>query len=342
MAALDHWHPVLSTKALRDKPVGIKLAGQDIVLFRAERGKIGALADACVHRRMRLSRGFMDGCRLRCLYHGWAYDSDGNGESPGSPKMHAQTQTFDAVDKHGVIWVKSHDSNPLFPPFDNPGYFHLSTLFHKVNAPLEVTVDNFCEIEHTPTTHAIFGYPLERMHEVEVRYETTDTSVRVINHGPPKRLNPILSLLIGVGKDYQFNDDWTTYFSPVYSIYEHWWSCPKTNKESMVRWRLYIFFTPIDDAHTALTTFTFTKSRYPGPAGGMRLFRWLMVNNLDYEIGLDVNIIENLADKSPSLEGMKLSRFDRSLGLNRERIDKVYRGRTTGAVIQEAMTNGNR
>jgi len=331
MGILDHWHPVLAGKKLRgDKPVGIRLGGEDIVLFRGAAGKIGALADTCVHRRMRLSRGFMDGCRLRCLYHGWTYDTEGNSESPGTPKMHARTRTFDALEKHGVIWVKSHDSDPVFPPFDSPDYLHLSTLFHTVNAPLEVTLDNFCEVEHTPTTHAQFGYPLERMHEVQVQYETTDTTVRVINQGPSKQLNPAFRLLLGIRKDYQFNDDWTTFFSPVYSIYEHWWSCPKTNRESMVRWRLYIFFTPIDDGSTALTTFTFTKTRYPGPASSVRLFKWLIDGIFEREIQLDVKTIESLADKSPSLEGMKLSRFDRPLGLNRERIERVYRGKTDG------------
>ena len=53
---------------------------------------------------------------------------------------------------------------------------------------------------------------------------------------------------------------------------------------------------------------------HPGPAGGVRLFKWLLRRKLDYEIRLDVRILEGLADKSPSLEGMKLSRFDKVLG----------------------------
>ena len=49
-----------------------------------------------------------------------------------------------------------------------------------------------------------------------------------------------------------------------------------------------------------------------------------------WSLGLDVRILEGLADKNPSIEGMKLSRFDRVLGLNRERIESIYRG--NGAV----------
>jgi hypothetical protein len=31
-------------------------------------------------------------------------------------------------------------------------------------------------------------------------------------------------------------------------------------------------------------------------------------------------------DKNPNIEGMILSRFDKVLGLNRERIQRIYRG----------------
>jgi hypothetical protein len=202
-------------------------------------------------------------------------------------------------------------------------------LHHEVKAPLEVTLDNFCEIEHTPTTHDFFGYDLNRMPEVQVRFEATDKSVRVLNHGPPKRIAWLYHLLLGIGSGYLFYDDWTTYFSPVYSVYDHWWADPATGKESMVRWKLFIFFTPRDERTTMLTTFVFTKSRYPGQAGAMRPVRWLIRRQIDLEIRRDKRILEGLADQSADIEGMKLSRFDKVLTLNRERIHRVYRGLDT-------------
>jgi hypothetical protein len=194
-----------------------------------------------------------------------------------------------------------------------------------VKAPLEVTLDNFTEIEHTPTTHAFFGYPLEQMHEVGVEFVTSDDAVRVINHGPSKRITPILKLILGIRRRFEFCDDWITYFSPVYSIYDHWWADPAGKGESLVRWRLYIFFTPIDDQATTITTFAFTKHRWPLPQSAGFLLGWLMKSMLDKELLLDVNILENLADKNPDYEGMKLSRFDKILGLTRERIRRIYR-----------------
>jgi len=56
MAILDHWHPVLPSRQLRCEPVGVRLAGRCLVLFRDHANRIGALADECPHRRMRLKQ----------------------------------------------------------------------------------------------------------------------------------------------------------------------------------------------------------------------------------------------------------------------------------------------
>jgi phenylpropionate dioxygenase-like ring-hydroxylating dioxygenase large terminal subunit len=329
MGVFDHWHPILPAKQLRRQPVAVRLHATDLVLFRTASGPIGALVDCCPHRRMKLSLGKVIGDRLQCAYHGWTYDCCGAGESPGTPKLQATARHLEVRESHGVIWLKSATSEPEFPSFPTlqaNGYFHLCTLHHEVKAPLEVTLDNFCEIEHTPTTHDFFGYELSRMPEVEVRFEATEKSVRVFNQGPPKPIAWLYRVLLGIRAGYLFYDEWTTYFSPVYSVYDHWWAHPATGKQCMVRWKLFIFFTPRDEGATLLTTFVFTKSRYPGPAGSMRLVRWKIRRQIDYEIRRDKQILEGLSDQSADIEGMKLSRFDKPLVLNRQRINRVYRG----------------
>jgi nitrite reductase/ring-hydroxylating ferredoxin subunit len=332
MAMIDHWHPVLRSKELRNKPVGIQLAGHAIALYRTRAGTLAALADECPHRRMRLSQGEVVGEKLRCRYHGWTFDCAGQGESPGTPKLQACVTAYDAVEVGGAIWVKSKQSTPDFPPLGAAGYLPICTLRHRALAPLELVLDNFSEIEHTPTTHAAFGCDLDRMSEVQVCCEPTDTTVRVTNTGPCKPLGLLLRFLIGIRKGYHFNSSWTTYFSPVYLAIDHWWSDPVTGRESKVRWRVYVFFTPIDDNRTDIVTFAYARSRWPGPAGALRLFRWLMRKHLAREIGFDLDILHGLARYETSIEGMKLSRFDRVLGLNRERIDRIYR--------RESVLNG--
>jgi phenylpropionate dioxygenase-like ring-hydroxylating dioxygenase large terminal subunit len=326
MAMLDHWHPVLLSRELRRRPVAVKLAGEPIAVFRTASGGLGAVAEACPHRKLKLSAGEVVGERIRCRYHGWEFDCGGAGESPGAPKLTTRTTSFDIREEHGLIWVKSRGSDADFPDVRMPGYLHICTMRHAVPAPLELTVDNFNEIEHSGTVHDTFGYDLERMHEVKVRFETTDASVRVINVGPTKRLSPIFAAMIGVRRGDLFHDDWTTHFSPVHSIFDHWWTSPDGSRESMVRWRLYIFFVPVDENTTQAVSITYARSRYPGPAGCLRLFRWLMRRKIDEEIRADVSMLHHLADYDPGIDGLRLSRFDKVLGLTRERIRSIYRG----------------
>src|SRR5208282_3461521 len=143
MAVMDHWHPVLRSKELQDKPVGIRLHGNDLVLFRGADGQIGCLCDTCPHRRMRLSLGKVVDDRLQCRYHGWTYDCRGDGESPGTPKLYATAVHYQSVERHGVVWIKSAASSPEFPDFDVEGYYHLGMLRHLVRVPLELVLDNF-------------------------------------------------------------------------------------------------------------------------------------------------------------------------------------------------------
>src|SRR5438105_3064629 len=306
MGMLDHWHPVLRSRDLRRKPVGVKVAGVPIAVFRTGSGGVGAVADACPHRRLKLSVGAVVGDRLRCQYHGWSFDDCGRGESPSTPKLSACTTSYDVAERFGLVWVKARGSRAVIPDLSTPGYLHICTLEHLIPAPLELAVDNFNEIEHSGTVHATFGYDLDRMHEVRVRFEPTETTVRVVNVGPTKRINPVFGLLLNVRNGDLFHDDWTTHFSPVYSVFDHWWTSPDGSRESMVRWRLYIFFVPVDETTTRVVSVTFARSRYPGPGGALRLVRWLFRRKIDEEIRADVEMLRHLADYDAGVEGMKL------------------------------------
>ena len=71
-------------------------------------------------------------------------------------------------------------------------------------------------------------------------------------------------------------------------------------------------------------TFGFLKICWPvirhlGPQIG-----WLFRRKLRRTVEEDAFLLENLADKSPGLDGMKLSRFDPILGLTRERLQRIY------------------
>ncbi|MFO0825151.1 MAG: hypothetical protein U0792_18860 [Gemmataceae bacterium] len=131
----------------------------------------------------------------------------------------------------GLIFIKTRQSNPEFPTLELDGFTHIGTLVHDAPAPLEVAMDNFNEIEHSGTVHKNFGYDLDRMHDVKVSFESTDDSVTVKNEGPTKTLPFLDRLFIGVKKDDIFYDHWTTWFSPLYSRFDHWWTSADGTQE---------------------------------------------------------------------------------------------------------------
>lgn len=52
--------------------------GEDLPLWRDTDGKIALTGAFCPHRQAPLVFGRNENCGLRCIYHGWKFDADGN------------------------------------------------------------------------------------------------------------------------------------------------------------------------------------------------------------------------------------------------------------------------
>lgn len=326
MACLDHWNAVLLSRKLKRKPVSVRIDGRDLALFRLPDGSLGALDDMCPHRRMRLSAGCVVGEKLQCAYHGWTFDCDGHGSSPGTPKLHARTTSYEVREAHGLVWVKPRDVAAEFPEIVQGDYYRLCCMEHLAAAPLEIVLDNFCEIEHTAMIHTVFGYALDRMAEVKLEVTADERVVNCVSDGPHKAIPPWIRWGMGLGKDSVFHSEWFSRFSPLHHGSSHTVFDAKTGKPAKLRYRSYVFLTPIDDRRTKVFTLIFVKSSYPGPCGGLRLAAPWLRSLAKREIDQDIAALDKLADTRPDLAGMKLSRFDHVMGLNRARIDKIYRG----------------
>ncbi len=330
MPQLDHWHPILLSKELPvGRAVGVKLAGRDIALFRPGPGQVAGLEDACLHRRMKLSIGKVVGERLQCVYHGWKFAADGQGESPGTPKMFACANRYDVREANDMIWVKAPGTEKPLPALEPGDFYYLGVLAHRFPVPLEIVMDTFSEIEHTGFVHDTFGQAPDRTNECEVTYESGEDFVTVRNRGPSK---PPGSWLVRRLMNYRswmwFHSDFTFRFDPPRVVIDHWWADPKESKRrAMFGYRVHQFFVPIDDRTAWLMTYTYGAGRYPLPmGGGMGLVRQYVLHKTSQEIEADIWLSNHLADKDPGIEGMKLSRFDRAMGLNRERLKRIYYG----------------
>jgi len=326
-----HWHPVLPSVELGSEPVPLRLLGQEIVIFRTETGRVGALVDMCPHRRMRLSKGRVQGEEIVCQYHGWRFARDGQGVSPATPRLSPCADHFEAVERHGAVWIRTPGSPSAFPRFDVAEFTAVPILRCTIEAPLAVVLDNFIEVEHTGTTHELLGYDPDRMDEVEVRVTPSADALEVFNAGPQKQLPWYIRRLFGLSPSDQFIDEWRSHFSPVYTVYDHWWRDAKTHKRRPKFLRTYVFFNPLDETETELFVFSYATHHWLNGLGLGPVLKWYTRGLLDREIQLDKEMIEALADKSESLKGMSLSRFDRPLGEARRRIEKIYRQPAAGA-----------
>lgn len=56
----------------------VRLLGEELVVFKDGQGRYGLLAEQCSHRSASLCFGLVEQEGIRCPYHGWKYDVEGN------------------------------------------------------------------------------------------------------------------------------------------------------------------------------------------------------------------------------------------------------------------------
>jgi phthalate 4,5-dioxygenase len=126
----QHWVPALLSEEVSEKdgkPVRVRVLGENLVAFRDSQGRVGVLDELCPHRRASLVYGRNEECGLRCLYHGWKMDVEGNvtemaSEPQGSAlKQKVKHKAYPAREAGGFVWVwmGTADAMPAFepPPF---------------------------------------------------------------------------------------------------------------------------------------------------------------------------------------------------------------------------------
>lgn len=111
----QHWIPACMSEevAERDgKPVRVRLLGEDLVVFRDTEGRLGAIDEFCRHRGASLAFGRNEDCGLRCLYHGWKFDVNGNVmDMPSEPnagealKADAKLKSYPTRESGGFVWL---------------------------------------------------------------------------------------------------------------------------------------------------------------------------------------------------------------------------------------------
>lgn len=122
-----HWTPVCLGEEVAEPdgdPVHARVLGEDLVVFRDTEGRVGVMDEYCPHRRVSLVYGRNEECGLRCLYHGWKMDVQGNVvemvSEPAASAMREKVKhkAYPVREWGGMVWayMGPQDDVPGFAP----------------------------------------------------------------------------------------------------------------------------------------------------------------------------------------------------------------------------------
>jgi len=92
-------------------PIRVRVLGEELVAFRDSNGKVGLLANNCPHRGASLFFGRNEDAGLRCVYHGWKFDTSGRCiDMPNEPmesdfRTRVKATAYPTLERGGVVWA---------------------------------------------------------------------------------------------------------------------------------------------------------------------------------------------------------------------------------------------
>jgi phthalate 4,5-dioxygenase len=119
-----YWIPALFSHQLPEpdcSPKRVRLMSEHLVAFRQTDGRVGLVAENCAHRGASLYFGRNEECGLRCVYHGWKFNLDGQCvDMPNEPpesnfKDKIHLTAYPCEERGGIVWTY------MGPPALKPG-----------------------------------------------------------------------------------------------------------------------------------------------------------------------------------------------------------------------------
>lgn len=183
-----YWIPALLSEELSEPdgaPVKVRLLGEDLVAFRDTNGTVGLMDAYCPHRRAHLFWGRNEECGLRCVYHGWKFDTTGQCvDTPNEPatsdfKHSVKLTSYPTWEKAGIIWtyMGPKELQPDYPDYEwlrtPDNYRHVSKTYEHCNwlQALEGGID---------TSHSSFAHNNNIADKNALRSRSTAPKLEVV------------------------------------------------------------------------------------------------------------------------------------------------------------------
>ncbi len=122
-----YWQPIFASRDLKDLPKKVKILGEELILFRDRQGRAGLVYPRCMHRGTSLFYGKVEERGIRCCYHGWLFDVEGNClEQPCEPNgswypERCRQPWYPVEERYGLVfaYLGPPEKKPVLPRYDN-------------------------------------------------------------------------------------------------------------------------------------------------------------------------------------------------------------------------------
>jgi len=167
---INFWYAALRSDQLAGQPAGVRMLGQNFVLFRDSAGRARCLANVCVHRGGSLAGGKVKGDCVECPYHGWQFD--GAGQCARIPSLgagakipaRARVDAYPVEERYGLVHVFLGDlpeaERPTImdiPEYGQPGW-HVQVDEYLDTVDYRRTVENGLDPAHNEFVHTTHGF----------------------------------------------------------------------------------------------------------------------------------------------------------------------------------------
>lgn len=192
---LNTWYVACTPDELKKGPLGRRICGESMVIFRAQDGEIAALEDFCPHRGAPLSLGTVRNGEIVCGYHGMRMNAEGKCAGMVGQRVERfkkGIRAFPARLRHGYVWVWPGDPSladaDLIPDLywaSGAGWAFGGGMF-RIECDYRLLIDNLMDLTHETYVHATsIGQPeIEEAAPDTARDGTTVTVSRLMQGIP--------------------------------------------------------------------------------------------------------------------------------------------------------------
>jgi phthalate 4,5-dioxygenase oxygenase subunit len=249
----EYWMPAIKSRELvaDGDPLRLMLLGEKLIAFRDSSGRVGVMEHQCPHRCASLFLGRNEQDGIRCIYHGWKFDVDGNCvDMPSVPpgqdfKEKVKAKAYKTAERNGLIWVYMGERKepPALPmievtllPEDELDITFIQRDCNWVQAfegDIDTSHFGFLHVGHLDPEEVPEGHPLEhtaveRAPEYKVRdtpWGTSYGAYRAVNNGNSPK----------------------TYWRFANFMFPFWTQTPQGEFPQHIHARAWV---PLDDTHT--------------------------------------------------------------------------------------------